>query len=42
MNAGAILVTSNLRDFRTAQNLLGLQVMTPVKFVTILTVGEKP
>lgn len=33
MNAGATVVTSNLRDFRSAEVSLGLQVMTPVEFV---------
>jgi predicted nucleic acid-binding protein len=41
MNAGAIVVTSNLRDFRSAQDSLGLQVLTPVQFVTVLASGEK-
>ena len=30
MNAGAILVTSNVRDFRVAEESVGLRVMTPV------------
>jgi predicted nucleic acid-binding protein len=29
MNAGAILVTENVRDFKTAQESLGLKVLTP-------------
>ncbi|MGD1862092.1 MAG: putative toxin-antitoxin system toxin component, PIN family [Leptolyngbyaceae cyanobacterium] len=33
MNAGAIVVTSNLRDFRSAEASLGLRVMTPVELV---------
>lgn len=37
MNAGAIVITSNLRDFRNAQASLGLQVMTPVELVVKLT-----
>lgn len=36
MNAGAIVVTSNLRDFRSAETSLGLQVMTPVELVVKL------
>jgi predicted nucleic acid-binding protein len=42
MNAGAIVVTSNIRDFRSAKEALGLQVMTPVQFVSLLALGEKP
>ncbi|MEB3337423.1 MAG: PIN domain-containing protein, partial [Leptolyngbyaceae bacterium] len=41
MNAGAILVTSNIRDFRSAKESLGLQVMTPVQFVSALASGEE-
>ena len=33
MNAGAVVVTSNVRDFRTARESLGLKVMTPVEVV---------
>ena len=33
MNANALLVTSNIKDFRKAQTELGLNVMTPVEFV---------
>jgi hypothetical protein len=40
MNAGSIVVTSNVRDFRSAKDSLGLQVMTPVEFVKILASGE--
>lgn len=36
MNAGATVITSNLRDFRNAEMLLGLQVMTPVELVVQL------
>ena len=36
MNASAIVVTSNLRDFRSAEASLGLQVMTPVELVVKL------
>jgi predicted nucleic acid-binding protein len=41
MNAGAIVVTSNIRDFRSAQLSLGLRVMTPVEFVNLLASGEE-
>jgi predicted nucleic acid-binding protein len=33
MNAGAIVITSNIRDFQRAKQSLGLQVMTPVELV---------
>ena len=33
MNAGATVITSNLRDFQSAREFLGLQVMTPVQLV---------
>ncbi len=36
MNAGAPVVTHNVRDFRLARQTLGLVVMTPVEFVTRL------
>lgn len=36
MNAGAIVITSNLRDFRSAEASLGLQVMTPVEVIVKL------
>ncbi|MCA9924668.1 MAG: PIN domain-containing protein [Anaerolineales bacterium] len=36
MNAGAIVVTSNMRDFHSARESLGLTVMTPVNFVKLL------
>jgi predicted nucleic acid-binding protein len=39
MNAGATIITSNLRDFRSAEVSLGLQVMTPVELVVQL-VGD--
>lgn len=41
MNAGAIVVTSNIRDFRSAKGSLGLRVLTPVQFVSTLASGEK-
>lgn len=33
MNAGAMVVTSNVRDFQTAGKALGLKIITPVEFV---------
>lgn len=33
MNAGATVITSNIRDFQSARESLGLQVMTPVELV---------
>ncbi len=41
MNAGAVVVTSNIRDFRSAQDLLGLRVLTPVQFVNVLALEKK-
>lgn len=41
MNAGALVVTSNSRDFRSANIALGLRVLTPVQFVDLLASGEK-
>ena len=40
MNAGAPIVTLNVRDFRLAQQSLGLEVITPVEFVKRL--AEEP
>jgi predicted nucleic acid-binding protein len=40
MNAGAVIVTFNVRDFRQAQESLGLNVMTPVEFVQKLARGK--
>jgi hypothetical protein len=40
MNAGVIVITSNIKDFRSAKESLGLRVMTPVEFVNILATGE--
>ena len=37
MNAGAIVVTSNERDFRAAEESLGLRVATPVEMAIHLT-----
>lgn len=42
MNAGAIMVTSNIRDFRSARDSLGLQIITPVELVSLLASGEQP
>jgi len=39
MNAGAIVVTHNLRDFGSAREELGLRVVTPAQAVALL-VGE--
>ena len=36
MNAGVLVVTANVRDFRLAQQTLGLGMLTPVDFVTRL------
>ncbi|MBS1250938.1 MAG: hypothetical protein MAG431_02537 [Chloroflexi bacterium] len=36
MNAGAVVLTSNVRDFRLAKESLGLQVMNPVEFLNYL------
>jgi putative PIN family toxin of toxin-antitoxin system len=41
MNANAIVVTSNIRDFQSAKESLGLRVLTPVQFVSVLASGEK-
>ncbi len=41
MNAGAIVVTSNIRDFQSAEESLGLRVITPVQFLSRLASGEK-
>lgn len=41
MNAGAVVITSNGRDFQSARESLGMQVMTPVQFVSVLASGEK-
>ena len=41
MNANTITITSNIRDFRSAKESLGLRVLTPVQFVSLLASGEK-
>jgi predicted nucleic acid-binding protein len=33
MNAGATIITSNVRDFRTARETLGLRVVTPIEAI---------
>lgn len=40
MNAGAVIVTWNVRDFRLAQERLGLSVETPVEFLLRLKRSE--
>lgn len=37
MNANAILISSNIKDFRLAQRKLGLSVLTPKQFLVLLT-----
>lgn len=37
INANASVVTSNLRDFRLAENKLGLSVITPLQLIRLLT-----
>lgn len=37
MNAGAVVITSNIRDFKMAGENLGLQIITPVEAVIQLT-----
>lgn len=34
MNAGAAVITSNIRHFRTARQSLGLEVLTPLELAT--------
>ncbi|MCB0077899.1 MAG: PIN domain-containing protein [Anaerolineales bacterium] len=41
LNANAILVTSNIKDFRLAQTTLGLRVMTPFQFLSFLAQQEE-
>ncbi len=33
MNANALVVTSNIRDFQVARESLGLQVVSPLEFI---------
>jgi putative PIN family toxin of toxin-antitoxin system len=42
MNAGALVVTSNLKDFRSATQSLGLRVLSPVQLVLELSAGRYP
>lgn len=37
MNASAILVTYNIKDFRTPKRELGLSIITPLELVKLLT-----
>ncbi len=37
LNANAVIITANLRDFRPAQQELGLLVISPVEFVSYLS-----
>jgi predicted nucleic acid-binding protein len=39
MNATGIVITSNVRDFVTAKESLGLKVMTPVEIIHLLVEG---
>ena len=36
MNANAIIITANIRDFRSARNAIGLQIMSPVELLSLL------
>jgi predicted nucleic acid-binding protein len=40
LNAGAPVVTSNIRDLAQAQKALGLKVMTPTEFVATMTASN--
>lgn len=37
MNAGATVISSNVRDFQLAKRTLGLRVVTPLEFIPQLT-----
>ncbi|WP_204103182.1 MULTISPECIES: putative toxin-antitoxin system toxin component, PIN family [Spirulina sp. CCY15215] len=41
MNAGATIVTENIRDFLQARESLGLQVLTPVELIVQLTRSQE-
>ena len=41
MNAGAVVITSNLRDFQSASIALSLRVLTPVEAILHLLEGEE-
>ena len=36
MNANALLITENIKDFRAAEQNLGLTVLKPVQFIAVL------
>ena len=40
MNAAAVVVTWNVRDFRMAERTLGLPVRTPIEFLKLLSLDE--
>lgn len=40
MNANAIVVTANIRDFESAKKSLGLKVITPTQLILQITTGE--
>jgi hypothetical protein len=42
MNANAVVVTSNIRDFQMARATLGLPVLTPVEFLVYLDADTEP
>ena len=42
MNANAVVVTSNVRDFQMARASLGLPVLTPVEFLIYLDAETEP
>ncbi len=42
MNANAVVVTSNIRDFQMARASLGLPVLTPVDFLIYLDAETEP
>jgi hypothetical protein len=41
MNAGASVVTLNVRDFRMAEETLGLRVFTPLEAIRLLLSSEE-
>jgi putative PIN family toxin of toxin-antitoxin system len=41
MNAGAAVITSNVKHFRDAMESLGLQVVTPVEWATRMAMGKE-
>lgn len=40
MNAGAIIVTNNVKDFQKAKQSLGARIMSPVEFANLLASEE--